>query len=372
MINLKFTIPFFLLFIHQHLSNSVIGLNNPIIGISLFITFIFSLFIFLTFNEKVGNIKYLAISLAIVLIFFWFIKPLIFKNLAFFYINLFITYYIITQNGLQYIKRHLTFLVVTSAILLVFQISGITSLFHLFNSQYLIESSDGIVQKIEITNILSSNIDQYFDFDSRQVRPPGIFHSSAVTSGIFVLYISYIFLGILKATKYYLLIPFLCIYSGSKLVLTATLLFFILSILFRRITVKEFCVLILSTLICIISHKTLFNYLIDFQFNYDIFIYSLDIRVVQYSMENLDFNYIFKILFIISLIFLCIILINNIFKFITSSIQIYNFLILFIVMILSFSATPHVANLLFGWLYFPSFFFLKKSKNIHINSLSFA
>lgn len=359
MINLKFAIPFILLFVHQHISNSLIGLNNPVISISFFLSFIFSLYFFLFFNEKVNNLKILLFFINNLSILLWLISPTIFKDFAFIIINLFITFYIVIQKGFESIKKQLSFLVIISAIISIIQISGTSTIVHFFNSQYLIESSDGLVRKIETTNLFSNSIDQFFDFDSRQVRPPGVFHSSALLSGIFVLYITYIFLGFLKSIKYYALVPFLCIYSGSKLVFIVTIIFFVLSILFRRITNKQIVVFVIGSIFSILSHRILFNHLMSFQFNYDIFLYSFDIRIVQYSMENLNFEYIFNLIYKAVGLFVFVIMVNNYFKFIPSSFHIYNYLLISIALVASFFATPHIANLFIGWFFLPSFFFLK-------------
>jgi hypothetical protein len=359
MINLKFAFPFILLFAHQHISNSLLGLNNPAIGISFFLSYIFSLYIFLFFNKKVNNLKILFVLITNLSILLWIIGPTIFKDLAFIVINFFITYYIVIQKGFESIKKQLSFLVIISAIISIIQISGTSKIVHFFNSQYLIESSEGLIRRIEITNLLSTSIDQFFDFDSRQVRPPGVFHSSALLSGIFVLYITYIFLGFFKSLKYYALVPFLCIYSGSKLVLIVSILFFVLSILFRRITNKQIVVFIIGAIFSIFSHRILFNHLMNFQFNYDIFFYSFDIRIVQYSMENINFEYIFYLINKGVVLFVFVIMANNYFKFIPSSFHIYNYLLISIALAASFFATPHIANLFIGWFFLPSFFFLK-------------
>lgn len=362
MINLRFAIPFLLLFAHQHLSNNIIGLNNPVISISFFLTFIFTIFIFLTTNKKVNNFKYFAISIAILFILLWIIKPILFKDLAFLYLNIFLTYYIVSQNGLNYIKKQLKIVIIFSAIISIIQISGISSFLHILNSQFITDTPKGLANKIEVSNILTNNIPVDFDFDSRQVRPPGIFHSSALLGGIIVLYISYIFLGVFNSLKSYAFIPFLCIYSGSKLVLSATILFLFLSILFRRINFIQLLTIFIGGIFSIFTHMYLFKYLFDFQFNYDIFFYSLDIRFFQYSIDNLDFEYISNILFKIIIFFIFLITLNNLFKFVPSVRRFYNYLILVVAISASFFATPHIANLLFGWFYFPAFFFYKEIK----------
>lgn len=353
MINLKFLFPFFLLFLHHHLSNSIFGLNNPNVSIFVFFSFIFSLFFFLSQNKKVGRTKFVFTSVTIFFILLWAVNSSVFKDFSFFVLNLFLGYYIYCQKGFQYIKSQLAFLVISSSIISIIQISGISTFVHLFNSQFLYESSLGLVQYIELTNLFSTGVDPYFEFDSRQVRPSGIFHSSALLSGIFVLYIAYIFLGFFSSVKFYFFIPFLCIFSGSKLVLLTTLLFFLLCILFQRISFKQIFAIFIGSVFSILIHRILFKHLMDFQFNYDILLYSFDIRFFQYSMDNLDsayVSYLFYVSFIIGISFLFI---NYFFKIIPPS---FNFLIVFIAFMASFFATPHIANLFFGWFYFPSFF----------------
>jgi hypothetical protein len=365
-INPKFALPFTLLFAHQHISNSLLGLSNPFIGISFFLLFFCSLFLFLTLNREVGISKYFAILFVIIFIALWGLIPNYFKDISFLYLNLFVCYYIVVQHGYLSIKKQLVYLVGISLLLSVIQISGTSSLVHILNSQFLSDEIGGYIQRIELTNLFTRNINDGFEFDSRQVRPPGVFHSSALISGIFVLYITYIFLGVFKSNSHFIIVPFLCIYSGSKLVLSVTLIFILLGSLFSRISFKSLIMLLFGFLISFISHNFLFKYLFDFQFNTDILLYSLDIRFLQYSLDNLDMDYIFN--YLIKFIILVSILLFASFalKFIPSKFQFYNILILFIALFASFFSTPHIANFLWGWFFFPTFFYLKHLKPFYI------
>jgi hypothetical protein len=121
-------------------------------------------------------------------------------------------------------------------------------------------------------------------------------------------------------------------------------------------------------LISFISHNYLFRYLFDFQFNYDILLYSLDIRFIQYSFDNLDFDFVFSYLVEGLLLISLLILINFVFKIFSSKNQIFNFLIILIAICASFFATPHIANLFLGWFFFPSFFYVNNLKSVYTSS----
>lgn len=351
-----FGIPLFLLLAHQHLSNSAFGLNNSKWSLLLFLLFILSLVFFLLRSGgqdyvKVGSTVFLGLFIAA-----WVVLQGLFKDLANLYINFFLTFYILRLGGLNAIRNQLAFLVVISVIISFFQISGTSEVVHLLNSQYLQEVPGGYVKNVEIDNIMRSSYGNYFTFDSRYVRAPGIFHSSALVSGIFVMYIAFVFCGYIKSNWAWALIPFLSFFSGSKLVLAATILFLLVALVFRQVNIKRLLILTVSTLVAMGVHTSLFYSLLEFQFNFDLFLFSIEIRLEQYNWESFDFTVLIPYLSGFILLIAGLFLLNKAFNFFKNTQKLFCLIILSLALMGTLFATPHIANLLFGWFYFPAFF----------------
>lgn len=367
MVNVRFGIPLFFLIGHQHISNSAFGINNPIVSLTLFFLLLSSMCLFLITNNNLGYSKFTAVLSLSIFIGLWLVNPTLYKDLSNLYINCFITFYIVSQGGFLALKSQLKFLVVVSALLCLFQIWGISPLFHEWNSQFLEERAGHIVRNIEVQNIMHADFRNAEHYDSRQVRAQGIFHSSALLSGIFVMYIAFIFCGIYNSQKNYVLIPFLCLFSGSKLVLLTTVLFLIVVIFFRRVSLKEIAILIISSIFAILIHKWLFYSLLDFQFNTDILWYSFDVRMKLYEWEPIDFTSFLPDAYMILGLGFCIFLMKKVFLVRVNADKVCYFLILIIAVSSAYFSTPHVGNLLIGWVYFPAFFvsnmfLMKKAK----------
>jgi hypothetical protein len=254
------------------------------------------------------------------------------------------------------VKNQLVIIVIASAVVGLLQIWGLSPLVHEWNSQFLEEKAGYMVRNLEVRNIIQDDLGNTHEYDSRQVRPPGIFHSSALVSGIFVMYISFVFIGIYKSIKNYFFVPFLCVLSGSKLVLLATLLFFVLSIFFYRLSFRKIFVLTSGSIVAVFFHKFMFNSLLDFQFNTFILFYSFDIRLEQYAWELADLESILPKLYLMVGLVIGLILINKVFQLRLDKNIIFVYTLLIIAISASFFATPHIANFLFGWFYFPAFF----------------
>jgi len=356
MINLRFGLPLFFLILHQHVANSAFGLNNPIVPLTVFFLFISSMCMFLIENNSLGYSKFIAVLMLFFFLGFWLLNPTLFKDISSLYFNLFITFYIISQRGFLAVKNQLAIIVLASALVGFFQIWGLSPLVHEWNSQFLDEKAGYMVRNIEVHNIIQHDFKNSYEYDSRQVRAPGIFHSSALVSGIFVMYIAFIFCGIYKSLKNYIFIPFLCILSGSKLVLLATLLFFVVTIIFLRLSLKKTFILMISSIFAVLLHKFMFNSLLDFQFNTDILLYSFDVRFEQYSLELLDLNSLLPNIYLIFGLVIGLFLTKNLLKISINTDKIFIYTVLIIAVSTSFFATPHIANFLFGWFYFPAFF----------------
>lgn len=370
MLNLRFGIPLFLLIAHQHVSNSVFGINNAWVSIALFLLFIASMCFFLLSNNNLGYSKIAAVLSLLLSIALWLALPGIFKDISALYINLFITYYIVSQGGFQVMKNQLSLLVLISALLSIVQIWGITPIVHLWNSQYVDERAGQMVKNIELNNIMRPEFLNADWFDSRQVRASGIFHSSALLGGIYVMYITFIFCGYYKSLSNYAFIPFLCVFSGSKLVLAATLILIILALLFRRMSWRMLLLLTIGSVLTVSLHRFLFHSLIDFQFNTELLFFSIDVRLQQYSWESIDFvAYVPYIIMIIGLA-LGIFFVNKVFNIWSNSDKIFHYTVLTIAVIASFFSTPHIGNLLFGWFYFPAFLcFRYANENRRVNAI---
>ena len=366
MINLRFGIPLFFLVLHQHVANSAFGLNNPRAPLTVFFLFISAMCMFIIANKNLGYSKFVAVLLLLLFLVLWLLNPILFKDISSLYFNLFITFYIISQRGFLAIKNQLSFIVFASALLSFFQIWGLSPIFHEWNSQFLDERAGYIVRNIEVHNIIENNLKSVYEYDSRQVRAPGIFHSSALVSGIFVMYIAFIFIGIYRSLKNYIFIPFICVLSGSKLVVIATILFCVLTIISLRLSLKKILILMISSILAVLLHKYMFNSLMNFQFNVDILLYSFDVRSEGYAFELFDLNLIDQITNLILYLVIGLFLTRYILKFSINTDKIFVYTILIIAVSSSFFATPHIANFLFGWFYLPAFFvvqnFTKKNR----------
>jgi hypothetical protein len=361
-LNLRFGLPLFLLISHQHISNSSIGLNNSFIGICLFLMFLFSMCFFLINKFKITYLNSIAIFLLITFVGLWLFIPSYFKEIANIYISLFCAYYIVSIDSLKNISNQLKFLVIISLLLSVIQISGSTDFVHLWNSQFITLRGDEFYRNIELENILNYNVLYNNSFDSRQVRPNGIFHSSAILSGIYTIYIAYVFLGYFKSKSSLALVPFLIIFSGSKLVLLSSIIMFLISFFFNKISFKRIVILIISSVICFSLHSWLFYSLLNFQFNLDILLYSINIRLTQFDFKVTSLEYFLPFLFYAFILFISSYFILKIFRFSHVKQNFFHFSIIIIALVSSFISTPHSANILFGWFFIPCFFWLKHTK----------
>jgi hypothetical protein len=360
--DLRLWLPFILLMIHHHISNSPLGFHNPYLGISFFLTFLFSMSFFLINDFKFTYLNAVVVNLLIVFIGLWLVKPSIFKDIASIYINMFCVYYIISNNSFEIIKKQLKILVIISAVLSVIQIAGITELVHLLNSQFIAEKATGFIRDIELHNILNYNNLYNDSFDSRHVRANGIFHSSAILSGIYVIYIAFVFLGYYTSKKSVAIIPFLVIFSGSKLVLLSAVILLLVTLFLKNITFKRILILFISSLICTLLHRWLFYALMDFQFSVDILLFSINIRLKDFNFKVKDLEYFLPFLLKAIALFILLYIILKTLKITHFKKKIFHFSIVIIAFISSFIATPHVGNVLFGWFFLPCFFWLKHTK----------
>ena len=362
-INLRFGLPLFLLILHQYISNSPVGLNNPSLGIFVFLSFLFSMCFFLINKFKITYQNSLAVFLLITCVGLWLFKPSVFKDIANIYICIFCAYYIVSMESFDNIKNQLRILVFISAFLSIIQIAGITEFVHLWNSQFITERAGGFYQNIELQNILNYTNSFNDDFDSRQVRPNGIFHSSAILSGIYVIYIAFVFLGYFKSKTSLAIVPFLAIFSGSKLVALSLIIMFLITLFFKKISFKGVLILILSSLICILLHSWLFYSLLNFQFNIDILLYSINIRLKEVDFKITSLEYFLPFLVNAMIFFGSLYLILKLLRISYFKEKIFHFFIIIIALVSSFISTPHVANILFGWFFLPSFFWFKHTRN---------
>ncbi len=187
-------------------------------------------------------------------------------------LNACITYYIIKKKYIKTLANILQIVIFISAVLMIFQISGISEFFHSWNSFYIEEFNNYFYRNIVINDILFNGFEEY---NSNQVRPPGIFHSSAVLSMMLICFIVYIYNGFIKSQFAMFIIGYLIIFSGSKSVLAAFILFNFIQINFLR---KNWFVIFSGILSAIIFHVILFPNLLVYNFDINFFFYSFDVR----------------------------------------------------------------------------------------------
>ena len=356
MVNLRFGIPLFLLIVHHHVSNSAFGLNNSIVPLAFFFLFLSSMSIFLITNNRLGYSKFIAVLLLFLFLVLWLLNPTLFKDISSLFINFFITFYIIRQRGFMVVKNQLAIIVLASALVGFFQVWGVSPLVHAWNSQFMDERAGYMVRNIEVYNIFQDDLGNTDEFDSRQVRAPGIFHSSAIVSGIFVMYIAFIFTGIYKSLKNYFFIPFLCVLSGSKLVLLSTLIFFLLALFSYRLSVKKTFILIIGSALAVSFHKLMFNGLLDFQFNTDILLYSFDVRFELYAWEFIELESILLYIYLILSLVIGLFIIMSLLNISINVDKVFLYTLSIIAVGTSYFTTPQISNFILGWFFFPVFF----------------
>jgi len=350
---------------HQTISNTVIGNNNSFIGVFFF------LFIFATIFASLYILKvkktvwvYIFSSILLLLIFLWKLNPVLFKIPSFIFINFYLAFFINITKSSDIVLRQLNWVLKISLILFFFQISGIFEFFHLWNSQFLDSLNNNFFKNISLNNILLNDWYDANEYDSKQVRAPGIFHSSAVVSAVIVIYLANLFNGNFKSNFSYLLAPLLIVFSGSKLTMIVFSLMLIISFIYRKVNLKILTLFTFSFFISLLIHTTLFKFLFYEQFNLNIFIYSFDVRFTSYLLfdliESINYNLVFGLI-------LSLLVMYRIIKRFSSFLQFKNNrykLILFLLAFLSaFFANPQIGNLFFGWFLF-STFFINNNSNV--------
>ena len=343
---------------HQTISNTVIGNNNSFIGVFFF------LFIFATIFASLYILKvkktvwvYIFSSILLLLIFLWKLNPVLFKIPSFIFINFYLAFFINITKSSDIVLRQLNWVLKISLILFFFQISGIFEFFHLWNSQFLDSLNNNFFKNISLNNILLNDWYDANEYDSRQVRAPGLFHSSAVTSSIITIYLANLFYGNFKSNFSYLLVPFLIVFSGSKLTILVFSLMLIVSFIYRKINLKILTLFALSFFTSIVIHTTLFKSLFHEQFNLEIFFYSFDLRFTSYLLfnliESINYNLVYGLILLLIILYHIIKRFSSFLQFKNNRYKLVLFLLAFIS---SFFAIPQIGNLFFGWFLFSTFF----------------
>lgn len=363
-------IPFYLLILHQNFGNSVFGLGNGRLAVSLLLQVLLIMVVFLLLDKKFSYLRLIVLGVLGIAVGLWSAYPDNFKLVGTLYVILFVSYYVTTLNGFRIIKRHLMFVVIFSFLISIIQIAGISEFVHLWNSQFVSERAGYLFRETNIVNIIRiGDSDNYFDpgyFDSRQVRPPGIFHSSAVLSYSYVAYMAYIFAGFYKTKLHFGLIPWLIVFSGSKLVLFAAILMLLLAVVYGKLSSRIYLIILLNALACVAMHVLLFGTLLVELFNFDIVFASFDMRFRTYFDVTLgDFlaaiefsEFLPYVGLIIGLGFIAHLGMRQLAK----SGNSYVHYVLVIGLTAAIITTPHVGNILFGLLFLPAFFAVKQSR----------
>jgi hypothetical protein len=319
--------------------------------------------VFLLIDKHLSYARLLSVVLLGVAVTLWDVLPDNFKIAGNFYVVLFVAYYVVSLNGMRVIKKHLAYIVAASFLVSIIQIAGISEFVHLWNSQFLEENGGTYTQGIYISDI-TGRFDLDFDnIDSRQVRPSGIFHSSAILSWVYIAYIAYAISGFYKAKLHFYFVPWLIVFSGSKLVLLATIL--MLCVSYNKISFRIFIGMFVSAIASIIIHILLFGNLLETQFDYAFVYTSIDARLRIYfdltlanALESVDYiqlaSYFGEMIGAVLIVSWGIIYLKRLD-------YSYQYYVLGITLISAIIATPHFGNLMLGLFFIPAFFELKQS-----------
>jgi hypothetical protein len=362
---MKHIIPLYLILIHQILSNSVFGFENSYLSVGLFLFIQMLMIVFLLENKKYSYLRLGSIFLLGLALILWGLFKDNLGVISSSFITIFVAYYVVSLNGVGVLKKHLVYIVIASFLLSIIQISGVSEFAHFWNSQFINEQAGVYVREIKIYDILGgTNLDLV---DSRQTRPTGIFHSSAVLGLVYTSYIAYIFSGNYKSKRHIYFVPWLIVFSGSKLVLLSTILMLFCS--FNSIPLRILAGMLLSAFVSIICHNILYDDLAARQFGYAMAYTSIDARMrIYFDMTLADaiesFNH--SRFYIELLGFFLISTIGAVY-FRKAN---YTYQVLIIGLTTSIIATPQPGNLLLGLFLIPAFFYQAQlSRNVNLGQL---
>lgn len=351
-------IPFYLMILHQCISNSVIGFANPWLSKEIILLMMLTMVIFL-YNQiglklhSLGAFLFLIISVLI-----WSVMPKEFAILGNVGLVLFIAYFVFELNGLFFLRNQLFIIIFVSFVLSLMQISGVFEWVHLWNSQFIDVESVPAVMKLELTNILLDPHNEEIEFDSRQVRPSGLFHSSAVLALACTIYISFVYSGLYKRKFHLYFIPWLTIFVGSKLVVIYWIFCTAIGIGTRRINRRTFLFILFNFLTGLGMEFILFPYLLYYQFGFEVMYTSIDSRTrLYFDTKFVEFLEMYPIL---SSGF-AILAAGSIFMTLFGTIALlkrkpnyHKNTLIYIGIILSLITTLQPGNLLYGFLFIPA------------------
>ena len=297
----------FLVILHSNISNSSVGLNFPSYSVILFI--ILNSLIIIDLLRSYEDIRCLKLSFFILILLL--ISYLIpdYKNYYYIFLSISVGLFIKYKNYYRQLGSIIQILSLLSLPIIIIQISGFYESSHYLNSFFIINNGNDFVYDIKINKFLFNAI---YPFNSNQVRPPGIYYSSAIVSLITISYIIYLYNGILNKSYNFIIITFLIIFSGSKSSLLALLIISIINLnLFKR-NIKFIAIgVFFGTLLIYI----IFPNLLSYNFNYDLFFLSVDLRIRYYYGIKLDhaieiFSFFYLIISIFFLLLLVLLLKN--------------------------------------------------------------
>jgi hypothetical protein len=186
-------------------------------------------------------------------------------------------------NGIVNFSALITLITLISLFLSIFQVAGVHEIFHFFNSQY--------DENFILRDILFDYRET--EFRSQQVRPAGILHSSGLLSQIYCYFIALLVLSYKKNLIGFFLIPFLIIFSGSKIVLVFSVIAIAVSLKNSFDFYEKFLPFILGLLSATVFHLTLFGNLLIKQFEFLMILQAIKFRLDQFLMLNIDPSDIF-------------------------------------------------------------------------------
>ena len=217
------------------------------------------------------------------LIYFLIAFVLYILDIKFLIIIIFSYYIALVLNRNLDINNITKFIVIFSLLISIFQIAGVHEIFHYFNSHisegYLL---DDILFNYDLT-----------EYKSQQVRPPGMLHSSALLAQVYCFYITIIILEKRENKFEYFILPFLVVFSGSKLVLAY--LFVSIILIFQRnihSLIYKIFPIIFGFGIASFLHTIFFGNLLYKQFELLNILQAIDFRRQQYLNDNFDTKYL--------------------------------------------------------------------------------
>lgn len=344
--------------LHQCISNSVIGLSNPWLSKEIISLMMLTMAIFLYNQIGLKTHSLAAFLLMVISALIWALMPKQFTITGQLGSLFFIAYYVFELNGLFFLKKQLFIIIFISFLLSLVQISGMVEWVHLWNSQFINLDRLPAVMEVELVNVFLDAHDKDFEFDSRQVRPCGLFHSSAVLALACTIYTSFVYSGFYKKNFHLYFIPWLTIFVGSKLVVIYWICCTVIGIGTRRINRRTFLYILLNFLSSLVVEFVFFPYLLYYQFGFEVMYTSIDSRTRLYFdttlVEYIEMYPIASSSFAILAIGSIVMALFGLIALLKRKPRYHKNTLICIGILLSLITTLQPGNLLYGFLFIPA------------------